>query len=90
MDLGSQYIDPLVNTSRREVLLKMLWSPVKTWPSGLHVNGEHWRFVLEVENIEIKQDLLVVKYFCWYMHGICIQDYRCGLTLIIWWNFRYD
>jgi len=30
MDLGSQYIDPLVNTSRREVLLIMLWSPVKT------------------------------------------------------------
>ena len=67
MDLGSQYIDPLV---------KMLW--------------ELWRFVLEVENIEIKQDLLVVNYFCWYRYGTCIQDYRCGLTLIMWCNFRYD
>jgi len=79
MDLGLQYIDPLVNTSRREVLLIMLWSTVITWPSGLHVNGEHWRFVLEVEKIEIKQDLLVVKYFCWYRYGVCIQYYRCGL-----------
>jgi hypothetical protein len=63
MDLGSQYIDPLVNTSRREVLLIKLWSPLKTWPSGLHVNGELWRFVLEFDNIEIMQDLHVVKYF---------------------------
>jgi hypothetical protein len=61
MDLDSQYIDPLVNTSRREVLLIMLWSPFKTLPSGLHVNGELWRFVVEVENIEINQDLLLVK-----------------------------
>ena len=45
------------------------------------MNGELWRFVLEVENIEIKQELLVVKYFCWHRYGMCIQDYRCGLTL---------
>jgi hypothetical protein len=68
----------------------MLWSPVITWPSGLHVNGELGRFQLEVDNIEIMQHLLAVKYFCCYRHGICKRDYRYGLILRICWNFRYD
>jgi len=40
MDLGSRYLGPLANSSRREVLLIILRSPVITWPVGLYVNGE--------------------------------------------------
>ena len=40
--------------------------------------------------VEIMQYLLVVKYFCCYRCGICIRDYRSGLVLKIWWNFRFD
>ena len=35
MDLG-----PLANTSRREMLLIILRSPVITWSVGLYMNGE--------------------------------------------------
>jgi hypothetical protein len=35
MDLDSQYLGPLANTSRREALLIILKSPV-----GLYMNGE--------------------------------------------------
>jgi len=34
-------LDPLANTSRRELVLIMLWSPLITWPAGLYMNGEH-------------------------------------------------
>ena len=40
MHLGSQHVGRLANTSRREMLLIMLWSSVKTWPAGLYMNGE--------------------------------------------------
>jgi hypothetical protein len=40
MDLGSRYLGPLANTSRREMLLIILRSPVMTWPVGLYMNGE--------------------------------------------------
>jgi hypothetical protein len=40
MELGSRYLDPLANTSRREMLLKMLRSPVITWPARLYMNVE--------------------------------------------------
>jgi hypothetical protein len=35
MDLDSRYIGPVVNTSRREVSLILLMTPVITWPVGL-------------------------------------------------------
>ena len=34
------------------------------------------RLTLEVDNIEITQDLLIVKYVGFKRHGICIRDYR--------------
>jgi len=41
MDLGSRYLGPFANTSRREVLLIILKSPVITCPVGLYMNGEN-------------------------------------------------
>jgi hypothetical protein len=40
MDLGSRYLGPLANTSRREVLLIHLRSPVIRQPVELYMNGE--------------------------------------------------
>jgi len=40
MNLGSRYLGPLTNTSRKEVLLIILRPPVITWPAGLYMNGE--------------------------------------------------
>ena len=40
MDLGSRYVSPLANTSRREVLMIILTSPVIAWPAELYMNGE--------------------------------------------------
>jgi hypothetical protein len=40
MDLGSRYLSPWANTSRREVLLITVRSPVIMWPVGLYMNGE--------------------------------------------------
>ena len=39
MDLGSRYLGPLANTSRKEVLLIILRSPAITWPVGSYMNG---------------------------------------------------
>jgi hypothetical protein len=40
MDLGSRYLGPLANTSRREVLLIHLRPPVIRQPVELYMNGE--------------------------------------------------
>ena len=48
------------------------------------------RLRFEIVNIEIMQHVFVVKYFCCYRYDLCIRDYRYGLVLKIWWNFRFD
>jgi hypothetical protein len=40
IQISSRYLGPFANTSRREVLLIILRSPVITWPAGLYMNGE--------------------------------------------------
>ena len=47
MILCSRYFGPLANTSRKEVLLIMLKSPVIMRPAGLCMNGEHAQVQLE-------------------------------------------
>ena len=55
MDLGL-----LANTSRKEVLLIILRSPVITWPAGLYMNGE----LAQVQSggLNLKSSILSLKY----------------------------
>ena len=76
MDLGSRYLGPLANTSRRRVLLIVLWSPVITWPVGLYMNGKFAQVQPGGLYIEIMQHFLVVKYFCSYKLFFSIEGVR--------------
>ena len=44
----------------------------------------------EIVNIEIMQCVFVINNFWRYWYGINIRNYRQGLILKIWWNFRFD
>ena len=60
MDLGSRYLGPLANTSRKEVLLIILRSPVIMWPAGLYMYGE----LAQVQSggLNLKSSILSLKY----------------------------
>ena len=73
IELGSWYFDPLKNTSRREVLLIMVRSPVITWPVGLYewgtYTGASRRFELQSRQCWDLQHVLVVEHL-----GCNMQD----------------
>jgi hypothetical protein len=79
----SRYFGPLANTSRREVLLMMLSSPVITiYECGICTGAISW-FRLEVFSVWFLQHILVVKYFGCKKCGIGIRDYRNRLIFKI-------
>ena len=62
MDIGSLYLDPLANTSGREVLLITLRSSVITWPFGLYINVE----LVQVQSggLDLKSSILGSRNTC--------------------------
>ena len=62
MDLGSQYLGPLANTSRREVLLIMVRSPVIMWPVGLYMNGA--LVLVQSGGLDLKSSILRSRNTC--------------------------
>jgi hypothetical protein len=56
MSLGLRYLSPLTNTSRREVLLIILMSPVITWPA--------WGTCTRIFSEKIKTFLKFLTRFC--------------------------
>ena len=56
MDLASRYFGSLANTSRKEVSLITLRSPVITWSAGLCMNGELTQ--VQAGEVDLKSSIL--------------------------------
>ena len=75
MDLGL-----LANTSRKEVLLIILRSPVITWPAGLYMNGE----LAQVQSggLNLKSSILSLKYKKKFHYFMSNENKNQGWQLI--------